>query len=246
MAQTTQTTRRALIGGAGLAGVVLIAPALAAATQSSAVRGADQGTASPRLLRVMALHAQAEATAARYEAEVEAPARAAYAQEAEAARERFMRPVPHESVATTFININEDEMRLSTDRVGSVACAHRVVNDPTWADMGDDVWRQAHHELAAADDRRKAIEAAQQSRFDAAKSSARARYHLDAIDERSESLSQRQYELWRAALGMPSSSLADAVAKLDFIDRSGGAEGVEEYSLEVLSRDVRRLAKMEA
>lgn len=32
---TTQTTRRALIGGAGLAGVALIAPAIAAATTSA-------------------------------------------------------------------------------------------------------------------------------------------------------------------------------------------------------------------
>ena len=59
----TQTTRRALIGGAGLAGVALIAPALRAAT-APAFLSATAGHRSPT--KFAQLHARSNAARARF------------------------------------------------------------------------------------------------------------------------------------------------------------------------------------
>jgi len=61
----TQTTRRALIGGAGLAGVALVAPAIAAATTRTIPSAAAVHHAPTEFAR---LHARSNAARARFNA----------------------------------------------------------------------------------------------------------------------------------------------------------------------------------
>lgn len=231
---TTQTTRRALFGGgsAVVAGMVLAKGGIAAAYPPQLV--------DDRLRRAMALYDRVEAECERFDVEVELPARQACV--AAIAAYQAEPPPPHEESATTFVNAFGDTVRLSTDRIGAGAVARKVVNDSTWADMGDEDWRQAHRELAAAHDRRVAVLAAQAMRKRDFEAATRAKFRISELAERSKTLADRRYRLWCAALATPAASLVDVKAKLDFIARTVADSEVGHHELVAIADDVRRLA----
>lgn len=123
---TVHTSRRALFGGAGLIAVAALA--------KCGSTPAHAATASPRLLRVIALRDRAEAAWERYERDVEAPTQKAYAATVEA--EPVETPPPHRETPTSFVNLNGEDVRLTTANPGNVATSRRFVSDPTWASMG--------------------------------------------------------------------------------------------------------------
>ncbi|KQN19447.1 hypothetical protein ASE86_13325 [Sphingomonas sp. Leaf33] len=147
---------------------------------------------------------------------------------------------PHEQVETTFVNWDEKEIRLSTNSVGSRASADRVVNDPTWADMGDETWRQAFRELHALHQRRDGVIAEQKARLAAYRLAARKRHQLAKLEARAASLADRSVNLWRAVLASPSQGVADMAAKVAFIEKDDDEPG--EYEFAALAADIKRLA----
>jgi hypothetical protein len=238
------TTRRDLLrfGTSAAAYAAGAAIVVGGAALASEAKGATPGV-NPRLLRAIALRDRAEKAVNRFDDDVEMPARRAYAAAAKALP--AVPAVPHRSVATTFINTEGEEKRLSTDMIGAAACARRVANDPTWSDMGDEVWRRANCELAALADERDALVATHQANHDAAVQRLQATHRLDALSERSEALSTREFKLWLAAIAVPATGLPDVLTKLDFVERTRGGSMSEDV-LEAIHADVRRLAGGEA
>lgn len=227
------TTRRALIGGAGLIAVTVVSQCVPAPVQGQA------SAISPRLLRAIALRDQADAEYTRFYDTVEEPTQEALA--AALAAFRPDAPPPHREVATTFENMDGDAVRLSTDGF-SASVARSIRDDPAWAGIGAEQpeWTQAHIELADLADERDAIISMQEGRKAAHAAAARSRLNIDAINRRSDDLGKREYRLWCIAVEMPAQSLADVTAKLDMIDRLGrGDEG--EYILQAIAKDVRSL-----
>ncbi len=160
---TTETTRRALFGGAGLVALAAAVPAIAGARHALPQDAqAAMPAVNPRLLRTIALRDRAEAECDRFDEEVEMPARRACA--AEKAALPVEEAPPHREVATAYVNLFGETVRLSTARVGSVASARQMVRDPKPSDMEHPEWRQARLELVALADERDAIVAAQTAR----------------------------------------------------------------------------------
>lgn len=231
---STQTaTRRSLIGNGG----ALVAAAILTAGRDASAQSAVSPNA--RLHRAMALHDRVDAEYQRFESEVVGPAR----QACHAAIEAVPRetPPPHEQSTTTFVNMFGDTVRLTTENVGIMAVARRVAADPDWSNTGDEDWRQAHREIAAAGDRRDAVLAEQAGQRELLEKEKRSAFRIDEIEDRSIALADRRDRLWQAALSTPASTLGDVVAKLDFIDRTV-SEDVGEHELRVIAADVRRLA----
>ncbi|MEH3099811.1 hypothetical protein [Sphingomonas adhaesiva] len=210
---TTAASRRAILGGVGILAAIGAGPAVAA---TAAPR--QPASASARLLRAIRLYDRVDAAWDRFDKEVEMPMHKALSDAFEA-QPKEAEP-PHEEALTTFVNAFGNTVRLSTASIGSVGVSRRLVSDPSWADMGNEEWRQAHREIAAAGDRRDAIIAAQKSRRAAFEADTRRRFRFDEIVARSECLSDRCYALWGGIVQMPAASLADVVAKLDFVDRT--------------------------
>ena len=231
---STITTRRSLLSGS----TAIMAAALLATSTGTSARPTPRP--SDRLRRAMDLHDRIESECERFDVETEMPARQACA--AAIAAYQAEPPPPHEESATTFVNAFGDAVRLSTDRIGAGAVARKVVNDPTWADMGDDDWRQAHRELAAAHDRRDAVLAAQAKRKRDFEAATRARFRISEIADRSNTLADRRHRLWCAALATPAANLADVTTKLDFIARTVADSEVGHHELHAIADDVRRLA----
>lgn len=224
--------RRAIIGAAGLAAVVSIVPGV------RALASPVQGTGS-RLTRLIALHDRVLAACERFDECVEGPARRAC--DAAIAAHPAEPPLPHEQSVTTFVNVEGQTRRLCTSQFWIEGPARRVADDPTWADVGDEDWRQAHREIAAAFDRRNAAIAAQAARKREFEAEMRARYRLAEIASRSEALYDRRWNIWQAALQTPAASLGELVTKLDFIGRMAGDEaGDDEFA--AIAADLRRLA----
>jgi len=236
---TTETTRRALFGGAGFVALAAAVPAIAGARQALPQTGeAAMPAVNPRLLRVIALRDRVEAECERFDEEVELPARRACWAEKEAL------PVeeapPHREVTTTYVNLFGETVRLSTARVGSVASARQMVRDPQPSDMDHPDWRQARLELAALADERDAIIAAQTTRRKAREAKIDARHQVARLAARSLTLVDRSYALRSAAIAMPATSMADILTKLEFVDRVG-CEGDPDFVLASITADVRRL-----
>lgn len=228
------TTRRALIGG----GSAVVATMLLAT--GAVARARPLPRPNDRLRRAIALHDRADAECARFDVEVEMPARKACG--AAIAAYQTEAPPPHEQVATTFVNAFDDTVRLSTDRIGADAVARKVVGDPTWADMGDEDWRQAHRELAAAHARRNAVLGAQAQRKQQFEAETRAKFKLHEIAARSDALDARRYRLWNFVLAIPAAGWTDVTAKLDFISRTVMDDEVGQHEFAAVAGDVRRLA----
>ncbi|MDR6789552.1 hypothetical protein J2Y58_002925 [Sphingomonas sp. BE138] len=228
---TRPTTRRALIGGACV---------FALADTAASAKSAPSATVSTRLARLIALRDRADAAFSRYDAEVEAPAYDAL--KAIMAACPAEPDPPHRSVQTTFINVNDEVTRLSTAGF-SDSTARKMRDDPTWADMGADQpeWRQAFIELADLADERDAIIADQQARREAYEQRARERLRIDEIQKRSDELSRREYSLWEAVIDEPATNLADVLAKLDLMKRTG-RDDEDGYLLTAISRDIRGIA----
>lgn len=234
------TTRRDLlrIGTSAAAYAAGAAIVVGGAALVSEARSAAPAV-NPRLLKAIALRDRAEAAADRFDEQVHTPALKAFG----AARDALppVDPVPHESVATTFINAFGDKVRLSTERVGSTAIARRLRKDPTWADFGDEKWRQAHREVEALAERRNAIVAAREAERNAAVEQLSHRHGIDGFYARADALSDREYALWRTAMDMPATGLPDVLVKLEFAQRTRGSE-MADTVLEAMHADIRRLA----
>jgi len=238
---TTETTRRALFGGAGLVALAAAVPAIAGARHGLPQNDkATMSAVNPRLLRVIVLRDRAEAEYERFDEEVETPARRAC--EAEKAALPVEEVPPHREVATTYVNLFGETVRLSTARASSVAAARQMVRDPQPSDMDYPDWRKARLELAALADERDAIIAAQAERRKAKEAEIDARHQVARLAERSSTLAGRSYALRSAAIAMPATSMADILAKLEFVDRVG-SDGDPGFVLEFITADVRRLAR---
>lgn len=231
----TDTTRRSLLRlgtGAAVAVATVLVPAAAGALSPTST--------NPRMLRAIALWERLNAECARFDSEVEVPARKAWKAACDA------RPIevepPHRQSATTFENAFGETVRLSTANVGTAGIARRVKTDPAWADMGGDDWQQAHHELAAAADERDAIIAAQRERKQAHDDAMRDQHRIREITARSAQLFDRQYRVWNAIVAMPAAGLADIDTKLQFFE-SSGYDDEEAHVLAAVAKDVRRLAR---
>lgn len=238
---TTETTRRALFGGAGLVALVAAVPAVAGARHGLAQNNvAAMPAVNSRLLRIIALRDRVEAECDRFDEEVELPARRACWAEKEAL------PVeeapPHRQVATTYVNLFGETVRLSTARASSVASARQMVRDPQPSDMDHPDWRQARLELVALADERDAIIAAQTVRRKAREAKIDARHQVARLAARSLTLVDRSYALRSAAIAMPATSLADILTKLEFVDRVG-CDGDPDFVLASITADVRRLTE---
>ncbi|MFD1789694.1 hypothetical protein ACFSC3_19240 [Sphingomonas floccifaciens] len=239
MAMNTPTRRAAICAIAALP-VALTAPAALAAVPASHLTddAGPNSSANPRLRRAMALHTRAALECERFDVEVHSPASQAFAADLAAYPHE---PEPtHEQVATTFVNWDEKEIRLSTNSVGSRASADRVVNDSTWADMGNENWRQAFRELHALHQRRDGVIAEQKARLAAYRSAARKRHQLAKLEARAGCLADRSVNLWRAVLATPSQGVADMAAKVAFIEKHDDETGGYEFA--ALAADVKRLA----
>ena len=230
------TTRRALLGSVTATGIALIAPVAASAGERSRT--------NPRLLRAIALRDRADLACETFDRDVELPAKAAHAIARDEAMANAPPPPPHETVKTPFTNLFEDEVRLSTDDVGSVATARRVVDDPAWTDMGDANWRAAHRELVALADRRDVAMRDREAQCDAIRRRVLADHGLARIVARSNALATREYDLWCAVLSMPATSMADVATKLEFAARTDRDDAG--LVLDHIGNDVRRLVSMES
>jgi hypothetical protein len=236
---TTETTRRALFGGAGLVALAAAVPAVAGARHGLAQSNeAAMPAVNPRLLRVIALRDRVEAECDRFDEEVELPARRACWAEKEALPAE--KAPPHREVATTYVNLFGETVRLSTARASSVASARQMVRDPQPSDMDHPDWRQARLELVALADERDAIIAAQTARRKAREAKIDARHQVARLAARSLTLVDRSYALRSAAIAMPATSLADILTKLEFVDRVG-CDGDPDFVLASITADVRRL-----
>lgn len=236
---TTETTRRALFGSAGLVAFAAAVPAVANARHGLAQNNeAAMPAVNPRLLRLIALRDHAEAECDRFDQEVEMPARRACLAEREALPAE--EAPPHGEVATTYVNLFGETVRLSTARVGSVASARQMVRDPKPSDMDYPEWRQARLELVALADERDAIVAAQTARREAREAEIVERHQVARLAARSSTLANRSYALRSAAIAMPASNMADILTKLEFVDRVG-CEGDPDFVLASITADVRRL-----
>lgn len=228
---THQPSRRSFIAGASL---LALAPV---AAQAATAKGPAVASPSPRLQRAIALYDRANGQYERFLEQVETPAQEAYKAEVAAFPAE---PEPqHEQVATTFINWEGKEIRLTTNSFFR-SSADRVTNDPSWADMGDETWRQAHRELHALFQKRDAIIAQQEERRAAFTAAARERHQIDRILARSSILADRVYRLWEAVLNMPCDGLADVAAKVAFIERHDGEPAENEFAC--IAADIKRLA----
>ena len=107
---TTETTRRALFGSAGLVALAAAVPAVAGARHDLA----PNNGVNPRLLHTIVLRDRAEAECDRFDEEVEMPARKACT--AEKAALPVEEAPPHREVATTYVNLFGEPVRLSTAR----------------------------------------------------------------------------------------------------------------------------------
>jgi len=150
---------------------------------------------------------------------------------------------PHEESSTTFVNMFGDTVRLSTEKIGTAAVARKVVNDPSWTDIGDEDWRQAHREIAAANERRDAVLAEQAARRRVFEEKTRAKFRIDEIAARSIALEDRRYQLMQVAIKTPAANLADVVTKLAFIERLFEDDEVDADVFSAIRTDVRRLAR---
>ena len=229
---TTIASRRAVIGAAGLVATVAAIPAFAEHAPGSAT--------NPRIRRAIRLHDALDAQSDRFFKEVEEPvgraldaALAAYPAEA--------RP-PHEVSNTTFVNTSGEVVRLSTEGVGTAAVALRVIHDPSWADYGDEDWRQAFREIGAAHERRNKIIVEQDARHEEFKQETRIRFRIREIATRSDQLFDRKYAMWLAVIATPAASVQDIVTKLDFLQRTAEEDQIDAHVFEAISADIRRLA----
>ncbi|TCP36531.1 hypothetical protein [Sphingomonas sp. BK235] len=232
---TRSTTRRALIGGAGLLAVAGVAQCAAPAHGATAA-----AAGSTRLRRLIALQKRAELIAAAYWREVGAPAHAAL-KAAHAAYVAEPEP-PHRTTTKSFVNINGERRTFSTDGF-SCEMGRRVRDWPEWADMceEDPEWHAAHVELADLADERDAIIAEQQRRRKDYEHAALARLNIVAINRRYDQLCDRDFALWDRAMAEPAETLADVVLKIDLTTESG--RDLDDPSLIVpLVADIRRLA----
>lgn len=234
----TTTSRRAFIGAASMASAIgLTSQDVLLANASPS----NPALASPRLLRAIALHDRAARECGRFDEEVELPARARCASALKTALEEATPDVPHETVTTTYVSILGNTVRLSTDKVGADVISRRLANDPTWADIGDEDFRQAHRELLAATERREKLLERQMDEHSAIKARVRSEHRIQAIADRAEALANRQDALWDAAISFPSRSVADMATKLAFVDRTSSRH-MADYILDALGADARRLA----
>ena len=229
----SNTTRRGLLATAGVL-------SFAGLTSGSAAARHAIGEKDARLSRLIILHDRAQKECERFDIEIEMPAR----QECVAAINAL--PVepdpPHVESETTFVNAFGDTVRLSTKNVGTAAVARKLINDPSWADMGDDDWRRAHVEIAAAADRRDAMIAEQSTRRKALENQARTHFRIHEIAARSTELDDRRYKLWRAVITASASGLEDMVEKLDFISRTTLDDEIDNQVFAAIGADIRAFA----
>lgn len=229
---THQPSRRSFIAGASL---VALSPV---AAQAATAGGQASAPSNPRLGRTIALHARAMAAAARFDDAVHTPALKAFGAHVDAY------PVepepPHEEVETTFENWDNQIVRLSTKNVGSRGPAERVVNDPTWGDMGDEDWRQAFRELYALHQRRDAVIAKQKARREAYKADARDHFQIKRLAERERALADRAFALWEAVLDTPAFGLGDVLLKVAWIESLDDERHEAEFA--AIAADIKRLA----
>jgi hypothetical protein len=216
-------------------------PATTRCGSTPAIAASHSTSVNPRLLRAMDLYDEAEKAASDFEERIHAPALGAFNQAVNAEVGSATTDIPHEMVRTTFINAFGEEVRLSTDRIGAGAAARKVRDDPSWSDMGDEDWRAAHCELANALDRRDAALAEQAANHAAIRDRLRREHGIKALLDRSETLSNRCFSLWNAALNVPARGIDDVAAKLDFAVRHGDNDS--EVVLECIRADVLHLAK---
>lgn len=194
---------------------------------------------SARLSRLIVLHDRARNECERFDKEIEMPAH----QECVAAIAALPIELPpaHVESATTFVNAFGDTVRLSTKNVGTAAVARKLINDPSWSDMGDDDWRRAHIEIATAADRRDAFIAEQSARRQALERETRTCFRIDAIASRSNELDDRRYKIWRAVIMAPAAGMPDLVRKLDFIKRTTLDDEIDHQVFAAISADIRTL-----
>ncbi len=236
---TTETTRRALFGSAGLVALAAAVPAIAGTRQALPENDKPAMPAvNPRLLRLIALRDRVEAECDRFDEEVEMPARRACWAEKEALS--VEEAPPHREVATTYVNLFGETVRLSTARANSVAAARWMVRDPQPSDMDHPDWHQARLELVALADERDAIIAAQTARREAREAEIVERHQVARLAARSSTLADRSYALRSAVIAIPATSMADILTKLEFVDRVG-CEGDPDFVLASITADVRRL-----
>ncbi|MBB3347343.1 hypothetical protein [Sphingomonas sp. BK069] len=236
---TRSTTRRALIGGAGLLAVAGVAQCAAPAHAGSAA-----AAGSVRLRRLIALQQRAYEISEQYWDEVGHPAHQAF-NAAKAAYVGEPEP-PHRTTKSSFINLNDERHTFSTEGF-MCSTARRVRDDPEWADMGEDdpEWRATHIELANLADERDAIIAEQQRRQKEYEDGELARLNIFGINNRYDQLCDRDFALWDRAMFEPAETLADMVLKIDATKASG--RELDDASLIVpLMADIRRLAAGEA
>jgi hypothetical protein len=206
------TTRRALLGGAGLAGVVMIAPALAAAANPSAL--------SPGFAKALAEAARAHDAAKHFDQHVLIPAQPRAAAMIDA--------LPHTTVHAGP-SLTGGEVIWSTEKPHTVAAARTIVSmAKEGKDMAGAGLKHARQLVAAHLRRTRAKERIHRETGST------------AALERSDELGEAYCKAEDVVIGYPITTTADLVAKLAFMveHRIGEEQGL----LNTLHADAVRVA----
>lgn len=213
----TQTTRRALLGGAGLAAAVAIVPAVAAV-------GSAGPLASPELTALIAAAERAGVETARHHTEVVEPAMA-YARDAIAA-------LPHTTLDAGE-SFSGGRVIWSTSKPSTVAIARSIVDmAKEGKDMEGAGLQYARTLTAAQRLRERAIARIHRD------------CGLDAECERNDAMNNALAELQNEVAAFPVSTAIDLRAKLSFMVKNQMGDGID--WLDGLLTDADRIAGVKA
>lgn len=204
-------TRRGVfstLGGAA-ACTMLAAPVAAFDTQQL----------SPAMAAAMHRHRQAKARAARFSDQTLDPAVVAARVEIEA--------IPHEQVATAFIDMAGETVRLGTADQARVAMARRSVANPRRMAASEKPWVRALGELAILADAR-----------DAKVDAIRLKHRIGSLNEHRDRLDAREYGALVAVIETPAAHMRDLLAKVLLAQRE---DEVTDETVEMIADDIRRL-----
>jgi hypothetical protein len=212
------TTRRALLAGApaiALAGL-LTAPASALATATRV---------SPDLDAAIRAHAAARAAAITFRSEVFGPI--------EDAHFALRDTVPHVTTLNGFTNVSGEVRHLTTSDTATVHMSRSVLRD---FDAGTHF--QSQRDTSYISTLRELVEAADAR--NAAIAGANHKLEYDAADARLQELEGYDLEVIGQVVRVPAASIADLLAKVEFMQAEDGWEIRE--SVDHIVADVRRLA----
>lgn len=203
------TTRRNFLAG------LAAAPALGAHPAFAASSLAHGSAPSAAICALIADYEGKEAACAAYSANIFTPARDAWLVDVDA--------IPHRTTSLTYL-YHGDARRLSTDRSDQVAAAK------TAADIGSEGLYSPEYAACCAE-----LRGLVEDR-EAQRASLDELYGIAALVAEDERLSELAYQALQKVEAFPAETIADLLAKIDFIEGTGG-----QLDADMLRADLRHI-----